>query len=102
MNGLLSDSIINQFDYGVIKKNIIDFISAINLLSEFNIIFSSNISVDEAIKLFSQFNINFTSSISIDEVIKLLSEFNILFNILFLNLFKKENFRPKRRKFTFH
>lgn len=33
MNGLLSDSIINQFDYGVIKKNIIDFISAINLLS---------------------------------------------------------------------
>lgn len=33
MNGLLSDSIINQFDYGVIKKNIGDFISVINLLT---------------------------------------------------------------------
>lgn len=33
MNGILSDFIINQFDYNEIKKNITDFISAINLLT---------------------------------------------------------------------
>lgn len=32
MNSILSDMIINQFDYAKIKKNIIDFISGINLL----------------------------------------------------------------------
>lgn len=32
MNGLLSETIINQFDYNLTKKNIIDFISGINLL----------------------------------------------------------------------
>ena len=33
MNDILSESIINQFDYNRIKRNIIDFIQVINLLS---------------------------------------------------------------------
>ncbi len=33
MNDVLSENLINQFDYNCIKKNIIDFIQVINLLS---------------------------------------------------------------------
>ena len=33
MNGILSESIINQFDYNQIKKNIVEFISGIDLLT---------------------------------------------------------------------